>query len=74
MKFHFIYHDGGELVFEASDCHHYSGHAALTDATLIEDTRHKNLIPKGQKFSRLNLTLNGNLFAMYPEENNELPF
>lgn len=67
MRFHFIYHDGGELVFEASDCKHYSGHVTLTDAVLIEDTRHKRLIPKDKKFLRLNLALNGNLFAMWPE-------
>ena len=73
MRFHFIYHDGAELVFEATSCKHYSGHAALTDAVLVEDAGHKRLVPLNKKFSRLNIALNGNLFAMWPEGTDENP-
>jgi hypothetical protein len=72
VKFHFIYHDGSELVFEASGAKHYSSHAALTDAVLVEDTGHKRLIPKGKKFFRLNIALTAPLFAMYPEGEDEI--
>ena len=72
MRFHFIYHNGTELVFEASGAKHYSSHAALTDAVLVEDTWHMNLIPKGKKFFRLNISLGSELFAMYPEGEDEI--
>ena len=71
MRFHFIYHDGSELVFEASGAKHYSSHAALTDAVLVEDTSHKRLIPMNKKFFRLNIALTAPLFAMFPEGTNE---
>ena len=67
MKFHFLFHTGGELVFEASSCKHYSSHAALTDATLVLNTTNITLIPLGKKFLRFNLALNGHLLGMWPE-------
>ena len=66
MKFTFLFHDGSEIVFSASDCKHFTGHAALTDATIIKNT--KNKIPEGTHFSRFNIALNSDLFGMYPEE------
>jgi hypothetical protein len=66
MKFHFLFHDGSEIVFEAADCKHYTGHAALSNVTIIKNT--KNSIPVGSKFLRFNIALNADLFGMYPEE------
>lgn len=71
-KFHFIYHDGGELVFEASEAKHFTGHVVLIDAVLVRDTSCKLAsIIWGTKFSRFNLALNGNLVGMYPKEDPE---
>lgn len=64
--FHFLFHDGTEIVFSAATCKHYTGHAALEDATIIKNS--KNYVPVGTHFSRFNIALNGDLFGMYPEE------
>jgi len=71
MRFHFIYHDGSELLFEASEARHFTGHVVLTDAKLIEKVAGNygmDLIPEGKVFPRFNLALNGNLLGMWPEE------
>lgn len=72
MKYTFLFHDGTRIVFEADDCKHYTGHAALSNATIIENS--KNHIKKGTHFLRFNIALNGDLFGMYPEEDEKLPF
>jgi hypothetical protein len=66
MKFHFLFHNAAEIVIEADKCKHYTGHAALTNATIISNTgiAHLHL---GQTFKRLNLALNGHMLGMYPE-------
>lgn len=66
MKFTFLFHDGSKIVFLADDCRHFTGHAALTNATIIKNT--KNEIPVQTHFMRFNIALNGDLFGMYPEE------
>jgi len=66
MKFTFLFHDGSEIVFKAEDCKHYTGHAALSNAEVVKNT--KNHIPVGTKFLRFNIALNGDLFGMYPSE------
>ena len=83
MKFHFIYHNGTELIFKAAEAKHYTGHVVLLDAELVgvknaqypDDPYYESttpsLIPRNKKFSRLNLALNGNLLGMYPEEEEE---
>ena len=71
MHFHFLFHDGSEIVFYAEDCKHFTGHAALSNAEITKNT--KNNIPVGTKFLRFNIALNSDLFGMYPEvsENEE---
>lgn len=71
MRFHFIYDDGSILIFEASDAKHFTGHVALTDATLVSKYAGSygiDNIPEGKVFPRINLALNGNLLCMWPEE------
>jgi hypothetical protein len=36
LKYHFLYHDGSSVSFEAADCKHYIGHAALTNTTVVD--------------------------------------
>jgi len=66
MLFTFLFHDGSEIVFRASDVKHFTGHAAITDATIVKNT--KNGVPVGKHFDRFNIALNSDLFGMYPEE------
>jgi hypothetical protein len=73
INFHFLFHDGSEIVFRAAECKHYTGHAALTDATLVGNGRmERNGLQIGTHFARFNIALNSDLFGMYPEgETNE---
>ena len=66
-KFTFLFHDGGKIVFDARKCKHYSGHAALDDVTVLENTRNYS-IKVGEKFIRFNIALNDNLFGMIPSD------
>ena len=69
LDFHFLFHDGSEIVFHADKCQHFTGHAALTNATVLLNT--KNSVPVGSHFARFNIALNGDLFGMYPAEPND---
>jgi hypothetical protein len=67
MKFTFLFHDGSRIVFSADEVKHYTGHAALTNATVLENT--KNYAVKvGDHFDRFNIALNDNLFGMFPSD------
>lgn len=70
MKFHFLYHNGDELVFEAEEVKHYTGHAVVKNCTIIKSTLNMggtNLFNK--KFVRFNVALTDRLLGMYPEIN-----
>lgn len=66
-KFTFLFHDGGKVIFSAKICKHYSGHAALEDATVLENTANY-AIRAGDHFDRFNIALNAPLFGMFPTE------
>ena len=71
MKFHFVYHDGSELVIQADEARHFTGHVVLINATILTKNAGSfgvDLVPKNKTFLRLNLALNGNLLAMWPED------
>ncbi len=73
MLFHFLYHNGTELVFDAEEVKHYTGHAVVKNSTVIKDTL--NLGLEGKKFVRFNIALTDRLLGMYPEinEGDKLP-
>jgi len=76
MIFHFLYHDGNELVFNAEEIKHYTSHAVVKNGTIIKSDLNlggTNLL--GKKFVRFNVALTEGLLGMYPEinEGDKLP-
>lgn len=69
-KFTFLFHDGGKIVFKAASVKHFTGHAALEDATVLENTKNY-CIRVGEHFDRFNIALNADLFGMAPSELDE---
>jgi hypothetical protein len=67
LKFTFLFHDGGRVVFLAEETKHFTGHAVLTNATVLENTANY-AVKVGDHFSRFNIALNAPLFGMFPEE------
>ena len=69
--FTFLFHDGGRIVFSADETKHFTGHAVLTNATVLENTKNY-CIKVGDHFTRFNIALNADLFGMIPSESNEI--
>lgn len=69
MIFHFLYHNGDELVFDAEEVKHYTGHAVVKNGKIIKSTLDKWTDLYGKKFVRFNIALTDRLLGMYPEIN-----